>query len=171
MSQADPQIQSTAHLRVIVARVSFERSCIDMGWRWEVDPIGVPDGPRMATAWRLRCSFRRPDRDTGEVGEGFGRWWLIEPSATVSSVVKTMFVAAKLILDHELMEAFKFDGERPFDPHRTVQDLVSLGHERASEPSDIWPTDALVYCKPCHKTHAAKAGEKMCGGPGSWIVE
>lgn len=42
---------------------------------------------------------------------------------------------------------------------------------RPAEPSDIWPTDALVYCKPCHKTHAAQAGEKMCGGPGSWVAE
>jgi hypothetical protein len=40
-----------------------------------------------------------------------------------------------------------------------------------AEPSDIWPIDALVYCKVCHKTHAAQAGEKMCGGPGSWIQE
>lgn len=39
------------------------------------------------------------------------------------------------------------------------------------EPSDIWPTDALVYCKLCHKTHGAQAGEKMCGGPGSWVAE
>ena len=39
------------------------------------------------------------------------------------------------------------------------------------EPSDIWPIDAFVYCKACHKSHAAQAGDKMCGGPGSWIQE
>lgn len=39
------------------------------------------------------------------------------------------------------------------------------------EPSDIWPHDAPAYCKVCHKTHGAKAGEKMCGGAGSWILE
>lgn len=37
--------------------------------------------------------------------------------------------------------------------------------------ADAWPVDALVYCKACHKTHAAQAGEEPCGGPGSWIME
>jgi hypothetical protein len=101
------------------------------GWPWWVlalsvaGLIAVVDGPRFDTAWRIRCSFRRPERDTGEVGTGFGRWWLIEPGSTVSAVVKTMYAAAKMIVEHELLEAFKFDGGRPFDPHRTVQDLVS----------------------------------------------
>lgn len=49
---------------------------------------------------------------------------------------------------------------------------AGLDHDyHPDEPSDIWPIDAFVYCKVCHKTHAARAGEKMCGGPGSWIAE
>jgi hypothetical protein len=31
---------------------------------------------------------------------------------------------------YELLEAFKVDGRRPFDPHRTVQDLISGAEER-----------------------------------------
>lgn len=124
MSTPDPPIYTVTELATVVARVSFERSCLDMGWRWDVESIGVPDGPRMVTAWRFRCSFQRPDRDTNQIGTGFGRWWLIEPGTTTSAVVKTMYAAAKMIVEHELMEAFKFDGERPFDPHHTVQELV-----------------------------------------------
>lgn len=37
--------------------------------------------------------------------------------------------------------------------------------------SDTWQSDAIPYCKVCHKTHGAVRGEKMCGGPGSWIPE
>jgi hypothetical protein len=40
-------------------------------------------------------------------------------------------------------------------------------------PADpgIWQSDSIPYCKVCHKTHAAVRGEKMCGGPGSWIED
>ena len=170
----DPQICTRAHLDATIARVSFECSCLDMGWQWEAEEVdrGDRDPPRdvrdeydrngvwgtcvdcprvdgeayperceffgrrdhklswpFARGWRIRCSFRRPDRDTGTVGAGFGRWWLIERDTTESAVIKTMFAAAKMIVEHELMEAFKVDGKRPFDPHRSIQDLVATSQE------------------------------------------
>jgi hypothetical protein len=140
----DERIDTLDDLHKTMGRVSFERSCLDMGWQWEAGMLGIVDGPRLATAWRIRCSFRRPERDTGEVGTGFGRWWIIEPGTTVSAVVKTMYAAAKMIVEHELLEAFKFDGGRPFDPHRTVQDLVStaLGTVITSGPA---PEPAIAF--------------------------
>lgn len=35
MDENDQLIRTTAALRRAMARVSFERSCLDMGWEWE----------------------------------------------------------------------------------------------------------------------------------------
>ena len=117
----DPQISTIQGLEAAMAAVSFTRSCLDMGWKWQVRSI--PPGKPLG--WLMRCSFQRPDRTTGKVGRGFGRWWYIERLTTKSAVQKTMFAAAKMIVEHELMEAFKVNGKRPFDPHRTVADLTT----------------------------------------------
>lgn len=119
----DPQILTDEQLRAAMARVSFERSCLDMGWQWEAQYAAWGDDGA-ESGWLIRCSFQRPDRDTAAIGRGFGRWWFVGQGSTVSALTKTMFAAAKMIVEHELLEAFKFDGRRPFDPHRTVQDLT-----------------------------------------------
>ncbi len=85
----DRTIDDAVDLDLAMGRVSFERSCLDMGWRWEVESPGVVLG-----GWLIRCSFQRPDRDSGEVSRGFGRWWHIARGTTVSGVAKTMFAAA-----------------------------------------------------------------------------
>jgi hypothetical protein len=46
-----------------------------------------------------------------------------------------------------------------------------LGEPTGEDESDIWQSDTIPYCKVCHKTHCAVRGEKMCGGPGSWIPD
>lgn len=72
----------------------------------------------------LRCSFERPDADTGDMDTGKGRGWFIEADATEDSVVKTAWLAMKQIVDHELMEAFTYNSVRVFDPHKSIEDLT-----------------------------------------------
>jgi hypothetical protein len=124
----DEICESAGDIRTTLHRdISFEDSCVDMAWKWEVQEIYGPDGNlEPAIGYRLRTSFQRPDRDTGKIGPGWGRWHEVPLEPTVSSLVKTAFVACKMILEHELMEAMKWKGKRPFDPHNTVQELVSL---------------------------------------------
>lgn len=120
-------VLSQAALNLTLLTISFERSCVDMGWEWETAKAArysVSNNP--AEDFLLRCSFRRPDRETGEPGRGWGRWWHVEHGASTSSVVKTAWLAVKQVVEHELMEAFKVSGRRPFDPHRTVDELVGL---------------------------------------------
>jgi hypothetical protein len=131
----DLPITSTEHLREAIARVSFEKSCLDMGWRWDVDEVLEAQGVTMddtLVGWCVRCSFQRPDTHTGEVSTGYGREWIVRPGITESAFWKTMFAAAKMVVEHELLEAFKVDGRRPFDPHRSVQDLISIPEARPS---------------------------------------
>lgn len=148
------QIHKLDDLHDALACVSFEKSCIDMGWKWEVrtvfvpvddsaplpenvvlittqsfgpyDTVTLPQGQRYRVAWEIRCSFRRPERDTGAVGEGFGRWWPVDPGVTESGLWKTMWLAVTTNVTHEQLEAFKVLGRRPFDPHRSIRDLVGL---------------------------------------------
>ena len=115
---ADRGLTTVEEMQRAIARVSFANSCLDMGWDWEVSALGLDDD------FKLRCSFQRPDTNTGELGRGWGRWWLIDNGVSESGLLKTMFAAAKMIVDHELMEAFKVDGIRPFDPHNDVEDLL-----------------------------------------------
>lgn len=117
-------------IKRVLADISFAPSCVDMGWKWEVEPILVrrdENGPSR-DGYRLRTTFQRPDRDSkdGKLLIGTGRWWIVPQDTTVSGVVKTAFAAAKMILEHELMESFKWQGNRVFDPHNSVEALASL---------------------------------------------
>lgn len=112
-----------------LASITFAPSCVDMGWAWEVEEVFVAPphvGHAVPAGFRLRTTFARPDRETGYVNTGLGRWWEVPEDVSLSGVVKTAFAAAKMILEHELMESFKFEGARVFDPHNEVRDLMKI---------------------------------------------
>lgn len=113
-----------------LARVMFAPSCVDMGWRWEAIAIEAMSGT--PAGFLIRTTFQRPDRDTGAIERGFGRWWHLPPQPSESAIVKTAYAAARLILEHELMEAFRFDGHRLFDPHHDIEDLIAAALHRGT---------------------------------------
>lgn len=120
-------------VKAILADVKFAPSCVDMGWEWEVIQARVDSqylGKAVRCGFLVRTTFQRPDRDTGVVSKGYGRWWHVPSDVTESGVVKTAFASAKMILEHELMEAFHYSGCRIFDPHHTVGELMvaALAH-------------------------------------------
>lgn len=88
------------------------RGCMDLGWRWVVKPVD--------SGFRIGALFSAPDRDTLVSATQFGRDYYLPFGATVGAVVKTAFLAAKVALEHELLEAFHVGGVRPFDPHAPV---------------------------------------------------
>lgn len=114
-------IRTREDMNEVLGGVTFAPSCVDMAWEWEVvDAIGMV--PPMG-GYLIRCSFQRPDRTTGVVGRGFGRWWFVREGESESGLVKTAYSAAKMNIEHELMEAFRYKGVRIFDPHHTVEQL------------------------------------------------
>lgn len=128
----DPPITQTDHLRAVLADITFARSCLDMGWGWvvrevEVREVGSAPSDVPMLGWLISTSFQRPDRESGSIGRGRGREMWVPNGASLSAAVKTAWVAARLIVDHELMEAFKFRGRRVFDPHATVAKLTGIG--------------------------------------------
>lgn len=103
-------------IKKIVKNITFAPSNLDMGWRWEVKKIG--DG------FKIRTTFKRPDTKTGKIGWGYGRWMLIDKNTDDRGVVMTAWVCAKLIVDHELMEAFLYKNIRILDPHKSLDELA-----------------------------------------------
>lgn len=122
-------------IKFILSSISFAPSCVDMGWEWEVTEVLQPDYSRLQGeedplfGYMLRTTFRRPERNTGDIAIGYGRWWFVPHDVTLSGVVKTAYKAAMLILEHELMESFKWQGKRVFDPHNSVEALASLSND------------------------------------------
>jgi hypothetical protein len=116
-------------IQLLLARVTFAPSCVDMNWQWEVCGVAGPD--LRVGGWMIRTTFQRPDRDSGAMDRGFGRWWHLPWTVTDSGVVKTAFAASKMILEHELMESFRFCGVRIFDPHHDLDDLAAAAAHRA----------------------------------------
>lgn len=120
-------VTTHADLLAVLDAISFAPSCLALGWRWHVewhDEAG----------WLVRCSFDRPDTDSGEVGRGAGRLWFVERGATVGAVVKTAWSACRMVVEHELHEAFLFHGDRVFDPHADVDALAAVSRARRTSP-------------------------------------
>jgi len=146
----DPEVKTQEQLSDILLNITFNPSCVDMDWAWKVEEVWRDDPEHfhwmqsqadnegkwyqrravILGGWLISTTFKRPDRATGSMETGRGREWFVPVGSTMSGVVKTAFAACKMILEHELMESFKFDRQRPFDPHNTVQELVSLQYRK-----------------------------------------
>lgn len=111
-----------AEVQKILADISFAPSNLDMGWEWEVKETFNKDG--QLEGFMIRCSFKRPDTNNGEIGTGFGRWMFIEENYNEKGVIMTAWICADLIVKHELMEAFLYQKARILDPHKSIEELA-----------------------------------------------
>jgi len=66
---------------------------------------------------------------TGEAYRWTGRKWFLSLHMTDSEIVQTCWAAAKMAMEHELRETFKWRGEPIFRPHF---DILAL-HEISAE--------------------------------------
>lgn len=103
-------------IKKVIKDISFAPSNLDMGWKWQVQEI---EG-----GFKIRTSFKRPDTRTGKMGTGYGRWMFIDKNSDDRGVVMTAWVCAKLIVEHELMEAFLYKNIRILDPHKSLYELA-----------------------------------------------
>lgn len=136
MWREDKKVFTTEQLQVILANIHFAPSCVDFDWKWQFEGVlGVKHSatkdqkdlhPYEPVGWLVNTTFRRPDTNTGKVSTGIGRKEFIPYGTTESGVVKTCFLLCKLIVEHEIMESFCYNGQRPFDPHNSVLDLNGI---------------------------------------------
>jgi len=113
---SEDTVENEAALRHVLDGITFAPSCLNMGWTWQIETLP-------GRGWLVNTTFRRPDTHSGEIGMGTGRKEFVPIGATESAVVKTCWLLAELIVRHELMEAFLYQGVRIFDPHHSVADL------------------------------------------------
>ena len=125
----EQRIETQETLRAILDQITFAPSCVNMGWAWQIEELRLADGS--LRGWLVNTTFRRPDTNTGEIGIGSGRQELIAKGSSESGVVKTAWLLAELIVRHELMEAFLYQGVRIFNPHNTVEELSLPARRRA----------------------------------------
>jgi hypothetical protein len=106
--------------QAIVDQIDFAPSGIQM------HESGKPkfEVKKEAVGFLIRCSFWRPDTKTGEMGTGFGRWYIASLDASEKSLIMTAWLAFEQIVKHEMMECFLYKGVRLFDPHKSLEELA-----------------------------------------------
>jgi hypothetical protein len=164
----EPIITTEEQLVEALSRITFVHTVVDFKWRFEYLTMkcSLRDSKIIAlaggvpiyrteiekTGWLVWVSFERPDVSSGEIGRGRGRDEIIWSGATLSGAVKTAYVLVELMVRHELMEGFRFDDARIFNPHNSVLDLAELQHR--------------------HELHYDKDGSKLFQGRKySWTWE
>ena len=98
----------------------------DGGYRFEVKELAHEDPT--VNGFLIRVGFWRPDANSGEMGEGFGRWMHVPCTSSEDGVVKTAWLCIDLVIKHEAMEAFLYKGKRIFDPHKDLSSLAYPDH-------------------------------------------
>lgn len=121
----------------ILKSVNFAPSNLDMGWEWDVKESKIYDGSIVVEkGFCIRTTFMRPDVNSGDIEKGYGRWMYIPDNISTDGLVKTAWLCAELIVKHELMEAFLYEGKRIFDPHKSIKDLQHNANEVSVETKD-----------------------------------
>lgn len=118
-------VNNNQELERVLNNISLKNSVLDFEWQFEYKPFVQ----NHFLGWFVRVSFERPDTITGQIGRGVGRDEFIKIGTTISGVVKTCWLLLELMIRHELMESFKYEGARIFNPHHTVEELAKLAGE------------------------------------------
>jgi len=110
--------KTTEDLKKILSRITFQPSCVDFDWNFEVEelrfvtgaPLGGDNEDIGLKGWLVNTTFKRPDINNGKNGTGKGRQLFIARGASASGVFFTCWVLVDLIIKHEMMEAIRFNG-------------------------------------------------------------
>jgi hypothetical protein len=62
----------------------------------------------------------------GNEKEWHGRKWYLSPHMIDDEIIKTVFLAFKVVIEHEVLEGFKYDGKAVFNPHVNFEELVKI---------------------------------------------
>jgi hypothetical protein len=136
---SEPTVDSKEDLDRVINKITFTNSVLDFKWKFRHRPILLPSALDQHTnrtvegkeGWLIWAEFERPDILTGRLGVGRGRDEIILKGMSVSGVVKTCWVLFEMLVRHEMMEGFQYEGIRIFNPHHTVEELQMPARARA----------------------------------------
>lgn len=122
-------------LEDVLSRITMINTVLDFKWEFHIEEVSIANDIHSAIttkAFLVYVSFERPDTETGKIGRGKGRKEIIYSGSTVSSVVKTAWLLIELMVRHELMEGFRYDNCRIFNPHHRVEELADIERKHRS---------------------------------------
>lgn len=74
----------------------------------------------------IQCTYETKCTITIKIKTWHGRKWYLSDYMTEDEIVKTCYAAFKATVEHEMMEGFKCDGKRIFNPHIDYRSLLSV---------------------------------------------
>lgn len=77
----------------------------------------------------LQIVYNATCKDTGVYKEWHGRKFYLSDYMTDDEIVKTAYLAFKLAIEHEVMEAFKINNIVLFNPHVDYKVLLEISHK------------------------------------------
>lgn len=80
----------------------------------------------MGDGFYVQARLWRKDTDTGDMGWGHGGKYYISRHATLGDLVKKLFVAARDYAEHEVREAFTYNGRAILGPHIDINELWNV---------------------------------------------
>jgi hypothetical protein len=78
----------------------------------------------------IQIQFDEVDRFTGKPERQMCRKWYLSFHMTDSEVIRTVHKAIRAAMEHEVDEAFEFDGARIFNPHHDLVFLAEFAKKR-----------------------------------------
>jgi hypothetical protein len=63
-----------------------------------------------------------------------GRKWMLSPHMLDDEIVKTVWLAFEAAVKHELLEGFRFSGERVFNPHTPFTKFIEASRTEVFRP-------------------------------------
>ena len=63
-----------------------------------------------------------------------GRKWMLSPHMLDDEIVKTVWLAFEVAVKHELLEGFRFSGERVFNPHTPFTKFIEASRTEVFRP-------------------------------------
>ena len=106
-------------LTALLDRVKFR------GWKFAIEAEG--DGLYLVTSFYAQCAA------TGEALQQRSRKWRLSQYMTDGEVVQTALLSVLTANEHEVREAFSWDGLQVFGPHFDLQALAQLCRAGATQ--------------------------------------
>lgn len=125
-------MQTLENIKFIIARCSFNDWTFRVGLNKDNTPY-------------LQVLFVDKDRITGDEEIQRCRKWQLSYHMVNSEIIRTAFKAVEAAMQHEVEEAFKYNGARIYNPHLDLEELafeinnrkvsISLRDESAYQPT------------------------------------
>ena len=74
----------------------------------------------------IQIIYKTKCNKEGDLRNWHGRKWYLSDFMTEDEVIKTLFVAFKSVVEHEIMEGFKVDDTVLFNPHTSYTELLKV---------------------------------------------